>query len=247
MQKKWPLIVLGVGVGVAILICIISLSLYGKIYFFNGYGITKYAWIISIGCVICGLIGCFKATKKILEEKRFGKIMIWIGIACFVLPLVALFVLPSFDMHVNDVIGFLSMLLGVLLVIFGGIRMGLEQEEQNRKSDEQLKAQLSDPEWRKNNPESVALYEDLFERQRLAEEKRKEEEQKKLEFAQKRKKLLAQGIVTCPRCGSRAITSIRSTRIDITAEGYSAAKELVGGLEVLNVCQACAHRFYPGV
>lgn len=63
MNKKVALILLGVGVGLAILICFISVALYGKVYFFNGFEITKFAWIVSIGCIIFGLAGLISEDK----------------------------------------------------------------------------------------------------------------------------------------------------------------------------------------
>ena len=62
----------------------------------------------------------------------------------------------------------------------------------------------------------------------------------------KRKKLAEQGIVSCPRCGSTSIAGVRSGP-DTTVDGYSWARELTGGCTVVNVCQVCGHRFYPGV
>ena len=56
MNKKASQILLGAGVGLAILICVISIALYGKVYFFDGYDITKFAWIVSFGCMVCSLI-----------------------------------------------------------------------------------------------------------------------------------------------------------------------------------------------
>lgn len=58
--KNTSLILLGIGVGIAILICVISIVEYGKIYFFDGYAITKFAWITAIGCALCGLIAFVK-------------------------------------------------------------------------------------------------------------------------------------------------------------------------------------------
>lgn len=55
-----PLILLGIGVGIAILVCAISLIGYGRIYFFDGYAITKFAWIAAIGCALCGVIAFIK-------------------------------------------------------------------------------------------------------------------------------------------------------------------------------------------
>jgi len=57
MDKKVAQILLGIGVGLALLICFISVALYGKVYFFDGYEITKIAWIVSAGFTACGLIG----------------------------------------------------------------------------------------------------------------------------------------------------------------------------------------------
>ena len=62
----------------------------------------------------------------------------------------------------------------------------------------------------------------------------------------KRQELAEQGIVSCPRCGSTSIAGVRSGP-DTTVDGYSWARELTGGCTVVNVCQVCGHRFYPGV
>ena len=63
MNKKTGLILLGVGVGIAMLVCMISLSAYGKIYFFDGYDITKFAWVVSFGCCISGLVSLISDSK----------------------------------------------------------------------------------------------------------------------------------------------------------------------------------------
>lgn len=68
MDKKGPLILLGIGVGLALLVCVISVSLYGEIYFFNGYNITKIAWIVILGCIITGLIGFFTTGENICNR-----------------------------------------------------------------------------------------------------------------------------------------------------------------------------------
>lgn len=82
----------------------------------------------------------------------------------------------------------------------------------------------------------------------VAHQKANEEAQHQREFLQKRKDLMEKGIVSCPRCGSTAITSVRQgSYADTFAEGYSWAREISGGCTVLNVCQNCNHRFYPGV
>lgn len=78
--------------------------------------------------------------------------------------------------------------------------------------------------------------------------KANEEAQRQREFLQTRKELMEKGIVSCPRCGSTAITSVKQgPHADTFAEGYSWARKLSGGCTVLNVCQNCNHRFYPGV
>ena len=56
MNKKTGLILLGIGIGIALLVCMISISAYGRIYFFDGYDITKFAWIVSFGCIVSGLV-----------------------------------------------------------------------------------------------------------------------------------------------------------------------------------------------
>ena len=56
-SNKIGLALVAVGIGLALFICFVSIALYGKIYFFDGYEITKIAWIISVLCIIGGLIG----------------------------------------------------------------------------------------------------------------------------------------------------------------------------------------------
>jgi len=79
-----------------------------------------------------------------------------------------------------------------------------------------------------------------------AEQQRIRENQRLKEIEIKRRNLAAQGIVSCPRCASTTITALR-TRPDTTAIGYSVARELIGSCDVVNVCQVCGQRFYPGV
>jgi len=76
--RNTSLILLGIGVGIAILVCAISLIGYGRIYFFDGYDITSYAWIAAIGCALCGVIAFIKdiiafglSTLIENEKKRF--------------------------------------------------------------------------------------------------------------------------------------------------------------------------------
>lgn len=76
--RNTSLILLGIGVGIAILVCAISLIGYGRIYFFDGYDITSYAWIAAIGCTLGGLIIFIKniitfgvSTLLENEKKRF--------------------------------------------------------------------------------------------------------------------------------------------------------------------------------
>ena len=63
MNKKTGLILFGVGIGIAMLVCMISLAAYGKVYFFDGYDITKFAWVVSFGCCISGLISLISDSK----------------------------------------------------------------------------------------------------------------------------------------------------------------------------------------
>ena len=51
--RNAAMILLAIGVSIAVLICGISIGAYGKVYFFDGYKITKIAWIIAIGCAVC--------------------------------------------------------------------------------------------------------------------------------------------------------------------------------------------------
>lgn len=55
-MRKNGLILLLIGLGIAALVCYISITQYGKVYFFDGYEITKIAWIASFGCIGSGLI-----------------------------------------------------------------------------------------------------------------------------------------------------------------------------------------------
>ena len=53
-----------VGAAIAALISLISFVGYGRVYFFDGFAITKFAWIIAIGCIVCGVIICIKDICK---------------------------------------------------------------------------------------------------------------------------------------------------------------------------------------
>ena len=83
MKKKGPLILLGIGAGIALLVCMISLSLYGRIYFFDGYDITKFAWAAAIGCSVIGVVGLF---SNILSDSKNWAIAI---VVILVIALVA--------------------------------------------------------------------------------------------------------------------------------------------------------------
>ena len=59
-------------VGLAVFICIISLAAYGKVYFFNGYEITAFAWIMVIlgfvgGCITI-VVGCLLNLNNYSKE-----------------------------------------------------------------------------------------------------------------------------------------------------------------------------------
>jgi len=45
-----------IGVGLSLLIFIISWACYDKVYFFNGYGITKVGWIVSFAALAAGIV-----------------------------------------------------------------------------------------------------------------------------------------------------------------------------------------------
>lgn len=89
----------------------------------------------------------------------------------------------------------------------------------------------------RNDPEKV--------REKQREEAQRQQRQREIQA--KRQELMKKGIISCPACASTAITSVRSPRADTFAEGYSWAREISGGCTVINVCQNCGHRFYPGV
>lgn len=79
MDKKVPAYLLVAGISLAMIISGISLLLYGKVYFFDGYDFTKFLWVVSIGCTVCGFLGLFLTGKA------------WI-IGTVVLSLIILFV-----------------------------------------------------------------------------------------------------------------------------------------------------------
>lgn len=65
----------GVGLALALLICVVSASLYGRIYFFDGYTITAIGWIlvilsIMIGCItiICGCVNHLGDYSKVVSQ-----------------------------------------------------------------------------------------------------------------------------------------------------------------------------------
>ena len=69
------MVLLGMGVAIAVLICVISIGAYGRVYFFDGYAITKFAWIAAIGCVVCGLVAFVKdilayGISALLEDDK---------------------------------------------------------------------------------------------------------------------------------------------------------------------------------
>lgn len=53
-KSNTSIIFLAIGVSIAVLICIISIALYGKVYFFDGFQITAIAWVLAIVSVIIG-------------------------------------------------------------------------------------------------------------------------------------------------------------------------------------------------
>lgn len=68
-----PLLKLGIsflafGVIGAILICVVSILLYGKIYFFDGYAFTGILWLICFIAIILGLLAviiCVPPSEKV--------------------------------------------------------------------------------------------------------------------------------------------------------------------------------------
>jgi len=88
---------LGIGVTIAILICVISVGTYGKVYFFDGYAITKFAWIAAIGCAVCGLIAFIKdiltcGISTLFEDDK-NRLLAAVSLIC-VIP--AIFIFSSF-------------------------------------------------------------------------------------------------------------------------------------------------------
>lgn len=58
------IIFLAIGVSIAILICVISIALYGKVYFFDGYEITGIAWVLAIVSVLIGTCAFIKEVAS---------------------------------------------------------------------------------------------------------------------------------------------------------------------------------------
>ena len=81
-------------------------------------------------------------------------------------------------------------------------------------------------------------------RQREEQQRQREEQQRRAEVQKRNQELAAQGIVSCPKCASTSIATLRSRPMPFV-EGYSATKEITGLCDFVNVCQSCGHRFYP--
>lgn len=69
-------------------------------------------------------------------------------------------------------------------------------------------------------------------------QRQREQQQQQREFQAKRRKLMAQGIPSCPICGSTSIATVN--------RGYSIMTGFYGSGQAVNVCQVCGHRFKPG-
>ena len=133
----------------------------------------------------------------------------------------------------------------IWLALLGGLGgfiywLTTSSEEDAAKRQEQEK-NYSDPKWRKSNPKEAAEIERRMAMQAESAKKREQEEA----FNKKRQELAKKGVVSCPNCGSTSIASVKSGP-DTTVYGYSWTRELAGGCTVVNVCQVCGQRFYPG-
>ena len=53
---RLPGVLLSIGVGLALLIFLISWSVYGRMYFFDGYAITGIGWSLSFGLSAAGIL-----------------------------------------------------------------------------------------------------------------------------------------------------------------------------------------------
>ena len=53
---KLPGVLLSIGVGLTLLIFLISWSVYGRVYFFDGYAITGIGWSLSFGLSAAGIL-----------------------------------------------------------------------------------------------------------------------------------------------------------------------------------------------
>ena len=53
---RLPGVLLSIGVGLALLIFLISWSVYGRVYFFDGYAITGIGWSLSLGLSAAGIL-----------------------------------------------------------------------------------------------------------------------------------------------------------------------------------------------
>lgn len=62
-NKKIAPILLGTGLSIALMICVISITVYGRVYFFDGYDITKFAWVASAGCIVSSIIAYASESK----------------------------------------------------------------------------------------------------------------------------------------------------------------------------------------
>ena len=197
-------------------------------------------------------------VNSVMLIKRGVDVMFWKFLLVVALIRASLFLVKNPELRGNLVLGlcgasFLATcflhwpsdfplfwpILVVVALLIDGI-VGTIMGEEEKLAD--WKNKSSDPNWRANNPDKM----EAIDKQRRINEAQAEQKKKQEEFNKKRADLLAKGVVSCPNCGSTAITSIPAAP-DPFAVGYSAARELAGGCTVKNVCQACGCRFYPGV
>ena len=71
-----------IGVGLAFLVSLISVAIYGKVYFFNGYDITAIAWNTAVLCLIISVPYVFLSLvcrNDAAALKLGNKIQIGIG------------------------------------------------------------------------------------------------------------------------------------------------------------------------
>ena len=78
-EKKAFGILLGFGIFVAAMICVVSVALYGKVYFFDGYVVTKILWVVAIGSIGCSIVGLM---GKSITIPAIAAVLILLCVAC---------------------------------------------------------------------------------------------------------------------------------------------------------------------